>query len=199
MRQRDREGLAVRDDMVYSGFVRLARVPSPLAPSHVRGGRRFFFQERRLLMLPMVDLRLALGDTLAADTTTLAPAVNGNKVALIAAAFTPNEDLVVGDLTFATFTGSTPLVCGTGTQPVGIDPNTGQQVISIKEPAGGFRWECTADPSPAENIFGFALTDNAGATLFAVEAFDAPITISASGQFIEIPFARLTFVLQPMS
>jgi hypothetical protein len=150
-------------------------------------------------MLPVKALRLELGTALAADAATLAPVANGNKIALVVNPFTPNENLVIGDFTLASFTGSTPLVAGTGTQEVGIDPTTGQQSITMKEPAGGWRFACTVTPASPQNVYGYILMDNAAATLLAMQAFDAPITISASGQFIEIPYARLTMVLEPMS
>lgn len=150
-------------------------------------------------MLPVKSVRLQLGELLAADATTLAPATNANKVALIASPFTPSENLVIGDLTLATFTGSTPLAGATGTQQVGVSPSTGDQIITIKDPAGGYRWECTATPTAPETIYGFALMDNAGAVLLAVEAFDTPITISASGEEINLGTVKMTMVADPLS
>lgn len=149
-------------------------------------------------MLPMRALRLALGELLAADVATLAPVV-GNKIALIAANFDPGEDLVVGDLTLATFDGSTPLVLGSGVQPVGIDPATEDQRITMKDPAGGLRWEVTGTTDLPQNIFGFAMLDTTLADLLAVEAFDLPITLTEVGQEIVIGTARFTLVAQPMS
>lgn len=150
-------------------------------------------------MLPVKSVRLQLGELLAADDTTLAPATDANKVALIASPFTPSENLVIGDLTLATFTGSTPLAGATGTQQVGVNPATGDQIITIKDPAGGYRWECSATPTAPETIYGFALMDNAGAVLLAVEAFDTPITISASGEEINLGTVKMTMVADPLS
>lgn len=149
-------------------------------------------------MTPMLELRLALGDALSADTTTLAPAVNANKIALVMADFVPSEGLVAGDLSLATFDGGDPIAGATGAQLVGVDPVTGQQVIDIKEPLGGWRWEVTGATDLPQTIYGFALLDSTLATLFAVEHFDEPITLNAEGQFIEVPYARLTFVLAPI-
>jgi len=150
-------------------------------------------------MLPVKALRLSLGETLAADPATLAPVALGNKIALVANAFTEDENLDIPDFTLATFTGSAPKVLGTGTQPVGLDPATGEQIITMLEPAGGLRWECTATPATPENIFGFILMDNAGAVLLAMHAFPTPITISEAGQEINLGAATLILVLQPMS
>ncbi len=152
-------------------------------------------------MLAVEDLRLALGTALAADAATLAPPANANKIALINAPFTPAETLDMAFFTpkLATFTGSTPLDAGVGAQNVGIDPATNQQSITMIEPAGGWRWVCTVAPTPSENIYGFILMDNGGTVLLAMEAFPAAINIKDVGHFVEIPWARLTFVLQPMS
>lgn len=150
-------------------------------------------------MLPMKAIRLALGEALAADATSLAPAADANKIALIASDFVLDETLVIGDLTLATFTGSTPLLGAIGTQLAGVDPLTGEQIITIKEPAGGYRWECTAAPGAPETIYGFALVDNAGTGLLAVELLPEPITIAAVGDQIDIGNATLRMVLAPLS
>ena len=99
---------------------------------------------------------------LAADATTLAPAADGNEIALVKAAFTPAESNVLADLTFADFDGSAPIVCGTGTQPTGLDPNTNDTLITIKPPAGGFRFATTGITNLPQTIYGFALTTTAG-------------------------------------
>lgn len=150
-------------------------------------------------MLPTTAVRKQLGELLAADATTLAPAVNANKIALIAAAFTPSESLTIGALTFATFTGSAPKAGATGAQQAGIDPLTGEQVITILDPAGGYRFECTVTPGAPETIYGYALTDNAGATLLAVAALPTPVTISEAGEFLDLGDIRLTIVPSPIS
>ena len=149
-------------------------------------------------MLPMRPLRLQLGELLAADTTTLAP-VAANKIALIAAAFTPGEDLTLGDLTLAAFTGSTPKAGAAGAQQTGIDPATHEQKITILAPAGGWRWECTAAPLTPEGIFGFALIDDGATDLLGVEEFPTPISIAEVGDFIDLGSVEITFVLQPMA
>ena len=149
-------------------------------------------------MLPMVALRIALGNLLAANVATLAP-VAANKIALIAAAFTPDEDAVIGDLTLATFTGSTPKGGVAGAQQVGINPATQEQTITILAPVGGWRWECTADPAAPETIFGYALIDDAEAVLLATAQLITPVTIQAATDFVDLGKAEIVFVLQPMS
>lgn len=150
-------------------------------------------------MLPMRALRLALGELLAADADTLAPATDANIIALVAAPFTPGEDLVVADLTLATFTGSTPLEGSTGDQQAGVDPVTSEQKITILAPAGGWRWECTAAPVSPETIYGYALLTNDSTTLLGVDVFANPIPIAAVSDFVDLGAVVITFVLQPMT
>ncbi len=150
-------------------------------------------------MLPMRTVRLQLGELLAADATTLAPATDANKIALIAAPFTPSENLVIGDLTLATFTGSTPKAGATGTQQAGIDPATSEQVITILSPVGGYRWECTSAPGSPEPIYGYALTTNDGSILLAVAMLPAPVNIGEVGDFIDLGAVTMRLVLNPIS
>jgi len=150
-------------------------------------------------MLPMKAVRLQLGNLLAADTTTIAPAT-ANKIALIAAPFNPgDENLVIGNLTLATFTGSTPKSGVDDDQQVGIDPATQEQVITILQPAGGFRFECSAAPASPETIYGFALVDDTLAVLLGVQALPEPVAIENVGDFVDTGAVELRFVAQPMS
>lgn len=150
-------------------------------------------------MLPMLALRLQLGELLAADDTTLAPAGAANKIALIAGPVTPDENLVVGDIDLASFDGSTPIAGATGTQQAGIDPVTGDQIVTIKEPAGGWRWESTGVTNLPQTIYGFALLDATLAELLAIGMLPVPVTITAAGQEINIGTATFRFVASPMS
>lgn len=149
-------------------------------------------------MLPIKAVRLALGDLLAADVGTLAP-VAANKIALVADSFVEDENVTLGSLTFATFTGSTPKAGAAGAQQVGIDPATLDQIITNLAPAGGWRWECTGAPASPETIWGYALTDNAGAVLLGIELLPTPIVITNVGDFIDLGSVTLRFVSQPIS
>jgi hypothetical protein len=150
-------------------------------------------------MLPMSALRLSLGSSLAANATYLAPASLPNAIALIIAPFTPNENLTLAALTLATFTGSTPIDGIAGAQEVSIDPVTLQQKITIKPPAGGWRFACTAGSGLPQTIYGYALVDNAVAVLLGVQVLPTPITITASGQAIDLGVVEMDFVAQPIS
>ena len=129
-------------------------------------------------------------DLLAADTTSLA-AITAMNVHLFTNDVTPSLDMLLADLTEATFTGSTAIGAGTGTQPSNYDASDGLLTIWIKEPAGGFLWTCTVTPVAAQTVFGFYLTDNANAVLYAAQRLLQPVTISMAGQVIDI--GDLTF------
>lgn len=152
-----------------------------------------------LAMLPMQAVRLQLGTLLAADATTLAPASTPNKVALIVAPFTPQETLVVADLTLASGNGLDPLAGIAGAQGVAQDPISGAQIITLLPPATGWRWVTSGSFASPITVFGAALTDSTGATLFAVEQLAAPITVEAPGYQVELDPLQMTFVLQPLS
>jgi len=58
---------------------------------------------------------------------------------------------------------------------------------------------CTVTPGSPETIYGFILTDNAGATLLASALLPAPVTISEIGHFVDVGEVNLIFVIAPMS
>lgn len=149
-------------------------------------------------MLSTKALRLAFGELLAADVATLAPAA-ANKIALFTNNVAVNENNVIGDFTLATFTGGAAKAGAAGAQQAGVDPITGQQVITNLAPAGGWRWECTVAPLVPETIRGFILTDNAGAVLLAMAVLGAPITISAVGDFVDLGAVTLTIPRFPLT
>lgn len=145
-------------------------------------------------MLPIKSIRLALGELLAADIPTLAPAT-ANKIALVIANFVPTETLVVGDLTLADFDGATPIAGATGAQQAGVDPATGEQLVTIKPPAGGYRWETTGVTNLPQTVYGYALLDNAGTGLLATALLPTPVTLDAVGQ--EINIGEVTIAINP--
>lgn len=152
-----------------------------------------------LRFIPMIAVRLQLGTLLVADTTTLAPTL-ANNVTPIIAPFTPNENLTIAGLTLANANGLVPIACATGSQEVALDPVTQAQVITIKPGAGsGFRWVSSGTITSPITVYGFALTDNAGAVLLGVQALPTPVVINAAGYQIDVDPVKTTFVLQPMS
>ncbi len=136
-------------------------------------------------MFPTLALREKAMKLLAADTATLAPAALANKMVLSKATFIASEATKFADLTLADFDGSTPIDCGTGTQPEGLNPGTNDAVIDLLSPAGGFRWETTGVTHLPQTIFGYALLNNAMDTVLASELFANPITLTAINQRVE--------------
>lgn len=147
----------------------------------------------------MKALRLKMGTLLAADAATLAPATDANLVGLFANNLTPSEDLIIGDVTPATFGGYAALAAGTGAQGVAIDPLTGDQIITIKEPAGGWRWVTSNATNLPQTVYGFYLTNDAEDTLFAVGLLTTPITLQEAGQQINLGSVTFTVVAQPLT
>lgn len=142
-------------------------------------------------MTPSKLLFDAIQSLLAADSATLAPATDANIVSLVINNFTPSQDLVIGDLTLATFTGSAPKAAGTGTQTVYTDPISGERVIQVKEPVGGWTWVCTATPGTPETVYGVILTNDDGTVLLGSQLLDVPVPIVNNGDGFSI--AKLWF------
>lgn len=141
-------------------------------------------------MLPVKVLRESIGAAFAADTAYLA-AASAPKVKLAMADFTASDDLVVGSLTEATFDGYAAKTPTAGAQQVAVDPVTGEQIVTLVEPVGGWRWVSSGVTNLPQTIYGFYLVDNAGTALLGAEKLDTPVTITASGQ--EINIGRVTF------
>lgn len=153
-------------------------------------------------MLPVKSVRQQLGALLSADATTLAPAVNANEIALVVAPFTPNENLVIANLTLAsgtTFTGGGAINVPLGAQGVGNDPVTGDQIVTILAPAGGWRWVCTAAPAGPVTVYGFCLATKTAAALLASQLLPTPIVIQNVNDQIDLGDIQIVFVIQPMS
>lgn len=127
-----------------------------------------------------------IGVLLSADASTLAPASDANIVALVKAPFVPSAGLIASDLTLADFDGADPIAGETGAQENGIDPADGSQVVTNIEPAGGWRWETTGATNLPQTIYGVALLNEAGTTLLGSALLEAPLTLSAAGQFIDL-------------
>jgi len=131
-------------------------------------------------------LRELAAQLLAASTTTLAQAADPNHVVLIMEPFTPGENLVAADIEPASFDGSTPIEVELGTQLEGLDPATGDAIITIGPPVGGWRWETTGTTNLPQTIYGVALMNEAETVLFASMAFPEPIVLTALNQVINV-------------
>jgi len=123
---------------------------------------------------------------LGSDTTTLAPAANALKVLLLKANFTPDPGLVIGDLVEADFDGYAAILAALAALPESLDPATGDSLLTVGPPAGGFRWETTGLTNLPETIFGFALTNNGKTTLYGCELLTPPIILNGINQSIAL-------------
>jgi len=141
-------------------------------------------------VLPVNVLASTLAPLLAADTTYLANA-SAMKVALVANNFSPSIDLLLADLTLFTSGGLAAIAGVAGAQPTSVDPLTGEQVIDIKPPVGGFRWVSSGGTGYPKTVYGFALVDNGIANLLASQRIDTPIILTADGQSINAPDLQL--------
>jgi hypothetical protein len=151
-------------------------------------------------MQPSSLLANQVSQLVSADTTMLAAAA-APKVHLASAAFAPGLGLTVGSFTEATFQGYAALAAGaTGAQTRYFDPATGNQLVEIKPPVGGWIFSCTGTTGLPQTIYGYYLTDNGTANLYASALLTGgPVTITASGQAVELANVRLTFPPSPMS
>jgi len=148
-------------------------------------------------MLPVKAVRLLIGETLA-TIVPLDQASALNRVALVMAPFTPSEDLALGDLTLATFDGSTAKTVALGAQQVGIDPTTGEQRITVPDVVGGWRWETTGTTNLPQTIYGFVLYDSTGpGPLIASETLPSPVTLTEVGQEIIVGKVQIAISLEP--
>jgi hypothetical protein len=143
---------------------------------------------------PSQALLNRLSALLATDTTTLAPAAGGVKVHLAQNAFAPSLSLALGSLTEANFTGYAALLAAVGNQQNFQDPVTGNGVVQLVEPLGGWHWATTGTANLPQTIYGFYVTDNGSATLYGSALFSAPITLTASGQGIDIAQVRFAVI-----
>jgi len=136
-------------------------------------------------MYPTQTILNAEAALLAADTATLDNATDV-EVILIKEPFTAGPDLVIGDLTEADFDGYAPLAKAAASPSVTTDPATGDKLIRIPDPAGGWNWVTSGVTNLPQTIYGFGLTDGAGTTLYGVQSLDEPVELTASGQGVVI-------------
>jgi len=113
------------------------------------------------------------------------------KVVPLKAAYTPGLTLLFAGITPSDFDGSTAIV--QDDEPVVYtDPGTGDYIVNLVEPAGGWQWEVSGVTNLPQQVFGYGLLNAAGNALVAVTPpLAAPITLNAVGQGIDA--GSLTF------
>lgn len=130
---------------------------------------------------------------LSQDTGSLA-AATALKVHLIQAAFTPSLTTTIASLTKATFTGYGPISAVVGNAIVWADPLTGQLVCELSPPAGGWHWAATGGTGLPQTIYGWYVGDNADVTLWGSNLLPQNVTITASGQGLDVATVRFGVV-----
>lgn len=145
-------------------------------------------------MKPVRSLSNQLSTLLAANTATIGAAA-ANKVGLIVAPFVPAVELVLADLMLSADTGLVPLAGVAGAQFESVDPVTGELIVEVKPPAGGFRWETPVGFTGPVTVFGFALVDNGAANLWGTELLQPPILLTGPNESIIAP--PLQFRIDP--
>jgi len=135
-----------------------------------------------------------IAQLLAADTTYLANAT-AMKVSLITQPFTPSIDRILADLTLDAAAPLAAIAAVAGAQNTGLDPVTGNSVIEIKPPAGGFRWNTGVAFAAPVTVYGFALTNGGITTLYGTHTLDTPVELNGDNQQLLAP--PLVFVIDP--
>lgn len=114
----------------------------------------------------------------------------GNNVHLAKAPFTPGVGLTPASFTEADFAGYAVKTSGGLAQQSFVDPVDGQRIVQLLEPAGGWHWETTAAPAPAQVIHGFYVTDATNTTLFGSQLFATPVTLDGINENVDISWIR---------
>jgi hypothetical protein len=135
---------------------------------------------------PTSVMLAAAAAAIAADVTTLANPLF-LKVYLVKVPFVPGGNLTVADLTPADFAGAAALSNSTATMQVFVDPATGEWIIQVPEPVGGWHWVTTSGVTNLpQTIYGWACVDNTSAILYGSDVFGAPILLNGDGQGINV-------------
>jgi hypothetical protein len=125
--------------------------------------------------------------TSLSEDAKIGDAINPSHVTLTTVDFEEDDPaLVFEDMTPPVTNGiSTGKSAVAGPALSAIDPETGDFLLSLNSPAGGFRWETTAVPAAPESIKGYIVHDNDDNILWA-KKFPNPIVIVAKDQAIVI-------------
>lgn len=102
------------------------------------------------------------------------------KAALCIAMPTLSKDMVLADVTLATFTGSTPKAITWGTPFIGTGgvPEVDSQLLAF----------ISSGSPPGENVVGFVITDSAGVVLKHAIKFDDVQPVPGSGHGVSFVF-----------
>ena len=123
-------------------------------------------------------------------TGTPGGAWNGAKVHLYQNNFTPVPGMTLASFTEADFTGYSASAAVVWNTP-GFIP-AGNAIVT----GDNKQFTVGATPTVFNTIYGYYLTDGAGTTLLFARLFNAPITLSAAGQFIDVVPSYQTYTFQ---
>jgi len=115
--------------------------------------------------------------------TMITNELNANQIVLSQTAFTPSKSTVAADLTPADYGGYAPIDLPLDPCTVSNNPIDDSVNIDLPIPAGGIRFQCTANTNLPQTIYGFALLTEAGVYI-AGETFLTPIVVSTVGQLV---------------
>lgn len=131
---------------------------------------------------------------LAADTLSLG-AAGFLTVRLAINPFTPTVNTVLADFTEATYTGYAAITTSIAGATVITDPLTGDRLLVIPPPAGGFIYTCTAAPSPSQSVYGYYCQLAAAGLNYLFSArFPDPEVIAAIGDSVTLDSLELRMV-----
>ncbi len=140
-------------------------------------------------MLPCSALLARIGPLLASDVLLLHFPTDFPKLHLIIAPFTESEGIDPATLTLATSGGLAAIVAAVGPHQESIDPATGEILVRVKPPVGGWVHELSATPDEDIIIYGYILTDNAGEVAILVHEYaeDDRVTLNLANQSHLVP------------
>lgn len=145
-------------------------------------------------MKPQPNLLARIGKTLVADTAGLGLAATPFKVLLVNVDFDEDDDLDPSAMVaaIATTNGlSTIIPLEVGSQLESIDPATGDIIVTLKTPLGGWRWESTATPGTPETVYGLVVVNEDEDKVYGSKKLSEQFVCNANNQAVD--FGTLSF------
>jgi len=134
-----------------------------------------------MILVRAVDYATVLAGLLDLPAFTLATL---GDVVPIKSPYTPEIGLLLGDIELADFTPVGDLQITQSAVPnASVDPETGDPMLTVVPPVGGWYWETADAVNLPQLIYGYAVINAAGDTLVAVtDPLPDPITLEAAGE-----------------
>lgn len=118
-------------------------------------------------------------------------------VSLVISEFVPSAELIAGDLIFADFDGSDPILVPMGDQVFITDSVSGRIGIKMKEPVGGYSWVVTGVTNLPQTVWGWAVRDADSGVLLWSELLPTPIPLTVVGNLVEVTAVLGYLVINP--